>query len=91
MSTRLSEDSHTIEPKDGGFAVYSHGTYGEHSVLAGQPGRAYKGCYGSAKEAKDLYPKAEVLDGSSKGRVAHTAVASRPEPWFDPADAGESW
>jgi hypothetical protein len=74
---------------DGEFAVYEYGTYPESSVLAGQERRSYvDGGFASAAEAKAAYPDAVIEDGSGHREIT---IPRTPPPWFDPANAGETW
>jgi len=69
--------------------VYEHGRYERGSVLAGQSRRSFIDCYASLDEAKAAYPKADVLDHSTK--VHHNPMPHHAPSWFDPAEAGEVW
>jgi hypothetical protein len=74
---------------DGEFAVYAYGTYPDSSVLAGQERRSYvDGGFTSEAEAKAAYPDAIIAGGSGYREIP---VPHTPPPWFDPANAGETW
>ena len=64
------------------------GVYEESSVLHGQDFCQLSECYDEDLEkAKREHPEAEVVD-----YYKPTAELPRePEPWFDPANAGERW
>ena len=79
----------TIEPDEQYWNVYEHGRYERGSVLAGQSRRSFIDCYESLKEARSAYPKADVIDHSTK--VHHNPMPHHAPDWFDPADAGEVW
>jgi hypothetical protein len=92
----------TIEPYHtslfNGFAVYGHGTYPRHSVLAGQASRTHLDMGDTLEALKAAWPQAEVLDHSTKPfRMGNESLAelsglpSTPPSWFDPRDAGERW
>ncbi len=83
----------TIEPVKvyGGeeeWAVYSHDTYPENSVLHGQPRRMVVLAGQDLEVLKGIYPKATVLDHSTK---TEPYLPETPPDWFDPAAAGEEW
>lgn len=87
-------NEYTIEPTvDGAFEVYEHGTYPKSSVLAGCPRRSFMDWFRTMEAAKEKFPDAEVLEGSSKmdGYNSGDLMPSEPPSWFDPADAGEVW
>lgn len=74
---------------DGEFAMYEYGVYPEGSVLAGQERRRFRdGGFTSAAEAKAAYPEATVAGGSGYREIV---IPRTPPPWFDPANAGETW
>ena len=79
----------TIEPDEQYWNVYEHGRYERGSVLAGQSSRSFIDSYESLKEARSAYPKADVIDHSTK--VHHNPMPQNAPDWFDPADAGEVW
>jgi hypothetical protein len=90
----------TIEPfidtHFNGFAVYQHGVYPDHSVLAGQTRRSLVEMYESLDDARANYPDADVLDHSTKvargdSLAEMSGLPACPPGWFDAADAGESW
>lgn len=90
----------SIEPyADGffnGFAVYGHGVYPEHSVLAGQPSRAHLDMFETLEDARREWPFAEVVSYSTKVRHGDTleelsGLPECPPDWFDPTAAGERW
>lgn len=61
------------------YAVYEHGVYPPHSVLAGQPSRRYvDGGFVDAADAKAKYPLARVIDGTTHVPIA-TRVAHLPD------------
>ena len=85
---------HTIEPEnDGTFSVFEHGKYHRSSVLAGQARRTGVGFFQTLDLAQAAYPKAEVLDHTSRieGYNAGDTMGDLPPSWFNPNDAGESW
>ena len=45
------------------IVVYGHGTYPRGSVLAGQPLRKWIDSFATIEEAKEKFPKAQVLVG----------------------------
>ena len=81
---------HTIEPaSDGvGVVVWGHGEYGSTSVLAGSSLRQWFGAYVNVSAALTHYPRASVLDYSTK---IEFTIPHNPPDCFDPADAGERW
>ena len=81
---------HTIEPSREGYVVYEHGVYEHSSVLAGQHKRAWVEYFDSLKEAILNYPKAEILEGSSK-LLTEPIVPDLPPNDFDPYACGERW
>jgi len=85
--------SYTIEPsrnkwEEDKVEVIEHGVYPEHSVLAGQARRAYRGTFDTVKDALSEFPDAEVLEHNT---LATASVPQVAPDWFDPADAGERW
>ena len=89
----------TIEPAaDGGINVYNHGTYGRSSVLHGQAKRSFEAYFKTQDEAIGAFPRADVLEHSSKpfrtGNETLGELSGLPRfapGWFDPANAGEHW
>jgi hypothetical protein len=83
-------DDFTIEPEPEGegVVVYGHGTYGRESVLEGQPRRAYLDRFDTVEEALAQFPKASVLEHSTKTEFT---MSDAPPRGFDPMDAGETW
>ena len=79
----------TIEPDEQYWNVYEHGRYERGSVLAGQSRRSFIASYESLQEARSAYPKADVIDHSTK--LHHNPMPHHAPGWFDPADAGEVW
>lgn len=55
----------TYRKPDGTFTVYEIGEYGSGSVLEGQQKRTFKGTYGSLEAAKDAFPQAELIQGTT--------------------------
>jgi hypothetical protein len=90
MSHNNSVHDHTIEPADTGVGVvvWEHGEYGPASVLAGNPLRRWVRSYPTVEKAKADWPRARVLDHSTRVPVT---VSHTPPDWFDPANAGERW
>ena len=91
-------DRVTIEKDSGNWWVVGHGTYESSSILAGQYKRSLIHAFDTAEEAKVAYPKAEVIEGSTRPmRSGNESLADLsglpkcPPSDFDPADAGESW
>ena len=93
-------DSFTIEPNlygGGGVAVYGHGVYEESSVLAGQARRVFIESYDTAEQARAAYPRADVLEHSTRVHSDDddletiSGLPESPPDWFAPLDAGESW
>ena len=92
----------TIEPfRDTffkGFAVYGHGVYPKGSVLEGQASRVNLDMGDTLEALKTEWPKAEVLEHSTKpfrtGNESLADLSGLPKfapSDFDPADAGERW
>lgn len=55
----------TYRNPKGEFTVYEIGTYPGGSVLAGQQKRSWKGHFKSLSEAKEAFPEAELIEGST--------------------------
>ena len=75
--TRTPKTYRTIERERGEtyskptFAVYEHGTYPRHSVLAGQPSRRFiDGGFETPEAAQAKYPAARIIDGSTHIPIA---------------------
>mgnify|MGYP006919384727 CR=1 FL=1 len=47
------------------FTVYEIGEYDENSVLAGQQSRTFLDSFDSFEDAKEAFPDAELIDGST--------------------------
>lgn len=84
-------DSLTIEIRDdqrNPYAVYGHGIYEDWSVLAGEDKRVFLDSFPTLSEARDAFPGAVEVGGSTKREYTPSDV---PPPWFDPTLAGEAW
>lgn len=71
------------------WTVYEWGVYPHSSVLAGQTRKTFMDAFDTLEEALAAYPDAQALDGPS--HKPSNGLGPAPEPWFDPAAAGESW
>ena len=88
----------TIEPDGSHFTVWTHGIYGNSSVLEGQYKRSFQGSYDSLVEAQRDHPDGELIDHSTRrsslgceSLADLSGLPLSPPAWFDPANAGESW
>jgi hypothetical protein len=81
----------TIEPGAfGGFDLVACGVYERSSVLAGQYRRTViHHEFTTPEEAKAYCPTATITEHCTARSTA--TLPSCPEPWFNPADAGERW
>ena len=82
------------------FSIYAHDRYPRSSVLAGRDRRCWIGSSDSKDELLEACNRAGVNasvsgstfvepTGDSLGDLS--GLPRSPEPWFDPADAGEAW
>ena len=78
--------------------VVGHGTYERSSVLHGQYKRALIEHFDTVEEAAAKYPKAEVIEGSTRpyrpegqSLADLSGLPSCPPRDFDPGFAGEHW
>jgi hypothetical protein len=79
----------TIEARgDLGFVVYGHSTYGEESILEGQPKKRFITSFDTEEEARAVYPEAELSHPLLQKKAA---LPEEPPSWFDPTAAGERW
>lgn len=78
-------DWFSIEPSDGEFFVYGHGTYGEDSVLEGYPRKAFIDAFKTLAEAQAAYPDASIGATPKLGDPGPIAP-----PWHD-AEEHEPW
>ena len=84
-------NDYTIEQEDDNFIVFGHGEYPEDSVLAGQYARCAIDTFNTLEEASKAYPKASILERSTRIPSSWISMSDIPPSWFDPADAGERW
>lgn len=68
------------------YAAYEHGEYGRGSVLAGQPMRIFLDS-GTLAELQALYPKAQVIGGST---FRPPSLGHLPDE-DDPGNLDEYW
>lgn len=74
----------------GTFAIYEHGVYPRHSVLAGQPRRVFvEGGFKTVEDAQAKHPHARYIAGTTH-RSVNSMTAHLPdddvEEDFDPYD-----
>jgi hypothetical protein len=72
----------------GEVTVYKYDTYPRGSVLEGRERRSYVDSFPTVDEARKAYPKADVSESTGYQPLVLPEV---PPPWFDEANAGETW
>jgi len=75
----------TIERLDDEWAVYEHSIYERGSVLEGMPRRRWLHAFPTLNEAKQAYPKARVIEGTTRINPDPGPI---PPPWWEAAEHG---